>query len=626
MRSRRSVVLVLAAGAVVAATTAACSSILGLEPPPTGTDGGSPPLDATTGDAPGVEASPNDAPGPEADGGAPDAPSDAPVCMAIDAGGDGSTVYYPFTNAVIDDAGTHPWQYFEPNSVNPLAHNFQGGVYDGRYVYFAPNTNGTVTRYDTHGSFVTGSSWSTFDTTTLGANAQGFGGAVFDGRYVYFVPYKVPAGGIYDGVLVRYDTQSSSFSQGGSAWSTFDMGALPTPDGGLPTVGFSSGVYDGHAVYFAPHYDGAAQLSRVVRYDPEGGVPEGGPVEAGVPESGVSDGGGDAGDAGDAGHTDGGGDAGDAGDAGHGDAGEAGAPPSFAAASQFSTFDLSTKNASAAGYIGALFDGQFVYTIPYDGNAGLTGLVARYDTDASFVAGSSWTVFDLTFINANALGFSGAAFDGRFVYLVPHGKTIAARYDTQGGSLGTKSAWSTFDIATAFPATDAAAPSFTGAGYDGRFVYFTPATSGVVVRYDTWSTFGAACAWSQHDMSQDVAGAVTYYGAIYDGQYLYLVPKGTWVARSDDEDPVAPCLCCGSSLPGYRWAFLSDPAPASFACRNAPSLRSSSLSSPSRAVRPASETPTRARPRTRRARTRPTPGAAASTRARRSRCRSATAT
>jgi hypothetical protein len=547
MRSRRTLVVAFALVAALAGAAAACSNILGLEPPPIG-DGGAPPVDATTGDAPG-----SDAPGPGVDGGTLDATGDAQVCTPLDGGGDGPTTYFPFNQTIIDDAGDHTWQFFEPDSVNPLSRNFQGGVYDGRYVYFAPSVSGTVTRYDTRASFVAGSSWTTFDTSTLNANAQGFGGAVYDGRYVYFVPSHAPSG--YVGLLVRFDTQqAASFTTGGAAWSTFDMGTLPVPDGGLATTGFSSGVFDGNAVYFAPYFNGV-HLSRVVQYSPDGGLPE-----SGVAEAGTSDGGIDAGDsglhdggsdAGDSGLHDGGSDAGDAGDSGPHDSGavEAG-PPGFASASQFSTFDLSTRNASAAGYLGALFDGQYVYMVPYNGNAGLSGLVARYDTDASFVSGASWTIFDVTEVNASSAGFAGAAFDGRFVYLVPHVKTIATRYDTQGGSFTTKTPWSTFDVSTVVPTTDAGAPSFTGAGFDGRFIYYVPASTGAVLRYDTWSTFTEACAWSTHDISQDVAGAVAYYGAVYDGQYLYLVPKGTWVARFDTKTP-------GSmpALTGYNGSF-----------------------------------------------------------------------
>jgi hypothetical protein len=520
--SPRTVLPALSAFAALCVSSAACSAILDLEPPPgedAGGDDGST-FDVTTGDAPATDAPAMDS----ASRG--DAGSDAPVCLALDAGGDGSTTYFPLKQSVIDDAGTHTWEFFEPSSVNTLARDFQGGVFDGRYVYFSPLTSGTITRYDTQGSFVAMASWSTFDTSTLGANAQAFNGAVYDGRYVYFVPFHSP--GAYDGLIVRYDT-ATPFT-GAAGWSTFDLTTLPVPDGGTALTGFAGGVFDGHAVYFAPYYDGVDRLGRAVRY---------------VPETNESDGGGSGvHDAGDAGLHDGG-------DAGSRDAG----PPPFAVASQFQTFDLTTRNSSAAGYTGALFDGQYVYTIPALNNAGVSGLVARYDTAASFVAGASWTVFDATEINAEAYDFVGAAFDGRFIYLVPHSKAIAMRYDTQAGALASKAAWSSYDLSTLTPA-DAGTPSFSGAGFDGRFVYFVPGTaggqgSGGIVRYDTWSTFAAPCAWSFYDISESVAAATSYYGAVFDGQYLYLVPKGTWVARFDTKSPASM-----PSLPAYNGSFF----------------------------------------------------------------------
>ena len=53
--------------------------------------------------------------------------------------------------------------------VNSNSKGFDGGTFDGRYVYLAPNNNGAsfgqITRYDTTLSFTTTSSYATFDTT-----------------------------------------------------------------------------------------------------------------------------------------------------------------------------------------------------------------------------------------------------------------------------------------------------------------------------------------------------------------------------------------------------------------------------------------------------------------------------
>jgi hypothetical protein len=81
------------------------------------------------------------------------------------------------------------------------------------------------------------------------------------------------------------------------------------------------------------------------------------------------------------------------------------------------TFDTTSVNANAKGFLGGSFDGRYISLVPgaYD------GVVARYDTRATFTAAASWTTFGITSVNANATGFYGAAFDGRYLYFVPNG-------------------------------------------------------------------------------------------------------------------------------------------------------------------------------------------------------------
>ena len=53
-----------------------------------------------------------------------------------------------------------------------------------------------------------------------------------------------------------------------------------------------------------------------------------------------------------------------------------------------------------------------------------SGLVTRLDTAATggFKRAASWSTFDVATIGgARAGAFSGALFDGRYVYFVPHG-------------------------------------------------------------------------------------------------------------------------------------------------------------------------------------------------------------
>ena len=61
-------------------------------------------------------------------------------------------------------------------SVNGGARGFQGGTFDGRYVYLVPSYNGgydgLVARYDTMGTFASGAAWSVFDVSSLKGIAQ----------------------------------------------------------------------------------------------------------------------------------------------------------------------------------------------------------------------------------------------------------------------------------------------------------------------------------------------------------------------------------------------------------------------------------------------------------------------
>jgi hypothetical protein len=85
-----------------------------------------------------------------------------------------------------------------------------GGVFDGRYVYFAPGSprdgSTTLVRYDTTGEFGIASSWASVDMTPfIPAPAAGatYRGLAFDGHYLYFVPRVGLA-------VLRYETDATA--------------------------------------------------------------------------------------------------------------------------------------------------------------------------------------------------------------------------------------------------------------------------------------------------------------------------------------------------------------------------------------------------------------------------------
>ena len=248
-------------------------------------------------------------------------------------------------------------------------------------------------------------------------------------------------------------------------WAAFDVTTL------FPGAkGFAGAVFDGRYLYLMPNNNGAAD-GVAARFDTQGG---------------------------------------------------------FGASGSWETFDIATISSSAKGYVGGAFDGRYVYYVPYN-NGTYHGLIARFDTHGSFGSPSAWATFDISTVNAGAKGYIGATFDGRYIYLSPHyngtgyhGKT--ARYDTQG-DFTMASSWQVFDMATA----NAGAMGFLGTAFDGRYVYYAPyynntAYHGLVARFDTKAAggFTAAASWSFFNVASVNANAVGFYAIAFDGKYLYL--------------------------------------------------------------------------------------------------------
>jgi len=310
------------------------------------------------------------------------------------------------------------WQTFDLATIAPNS-AFLGAAYDGRYLYVVGDA--AILRHDAQSAsgFADPSGWAQFDvTTSLGPALGGFVGAVFDGRWMYFVPGS-DNGGYLD--VVRYDT-SSPFEDAGS-WSAFNVA------NGYSAHGFAGGAFDGRYVYFAPSRDAMQVDGDVVRYD---------------------------------------------------------TTADFSTQSSWQEFDLTTVDPGAKGFFGAAFDGRRLYLVPFsDGilNGTEDGIVAAYDTTAPFSSASAWATFDVSMAMSGAQGFLGATFDGRYVYLVPsewNGGTVV-RFDTMG-PLTSSASWQGYDCTAT-----CGVHGYLDAVFDGRYVYFAPNTDAVVRRFDARS-------------------------------------------------------------------------------------------------------------------------------------------
>ncbi|MEM8748396.1 MAG: integrin alpha, partial [Actinomycetota bacterium] len=158
-------------------------------------------------------------------------------------GAHGEVLRYDTTGSFASSAN---WEAFDPgaNAVGTDPDGYRGATFDGRYIYFAPNNNGSaahgeVLRYDTTADFTTPASWSTFDPSSngVGTNARGYIGATFDGRYVYFSPYA--AAGAPHGEVLRYDTTADFTTP--ASWGAYDPGANGV---GTDPDGYTDVVFD----------------------------------------------------------------------------------------------------------------------------------------------------------------------------------------------------------------------------------------------------------------------------------------------------------------------------------------------------------------------------------------------
>ncbi len=363
------------------------------------------------------------------------------------------------------DFAAHPNKFatYDAGHVGGLpTQGFFGAIFDGRFVYFAPQCNddgrhGHALRYDTHQAFDDPRAWQAYDaSSTDGLTTTGYYGAVFDGRYVYYVP-RFDGETLHSRVL-RLDT-AGEFTDEGS-WSAHDAGQ---------PISCQGAAFDGHFAYFAPGmhqedgssgcvlrldteadfrdesswvwhdasttdgldcrcYDGAVYDGRHVFFAPL----TGGPVLRYDPGDDFQD------------------------------------------DRAWEAFDTSLLPGFGA-CVGAVFDGQFVYFVPY-----AHGTVVRYDTALSFVDADSWTA--CTPGNVDGLeccGYDGASFDGRWVTFIPfwdgesttdgfHARLL--RYDTTRPFTGTES-WQATDGKALAPPNPG---GFNGGAFDGRFLYMAP--------------------------------------------------------------------------------------------------------------------------------------------------------
>jgi hypothetical protein len=211
-------------------------------------------------------------------------------------------------------------------------------------------------------------------------------------------------------------------------------------------------------------------------------------------------------------------------------------------------FDMTKLQPSIKGYSGVVSDGQYFYFIPLN-NGGFFGTVARYDASQVFDNSSSWHTFDTTQVDESSRGFVDGLFDGRFLYLVPfcndkhHGQVT--RYDTRKPFEHIDS-WSIFDSTRLDPNSR----GFVSGCFDGRYIYLSPyqldhsTQHGQVTRYDTRGEFSNTKAWQVFDTAKIHKDSRGFHSAVSDEKYVYFIPY-----LRDGGEHSSILICYDRSLP-----------------------------------------------------------------------------
>jgi hypothetical protein len=235
----------------------------------------------------------------------------------------------------------------------------------------------------------------------------------------------------------------------------------------------------------------------------------------------------------------------------------------FTEPASWSQFDPNVVAPDLHGMHGMVFDGRFVYGVPFngrlpDGGAPAGPAVARFDTQAAFADPLAWTVH--RFSPAQDL-FHGGAFDGRFVWLVPHYGGSIVRYDTQA-PFDSDASWQALSVTTLIGTR-----GLNGVVFDGRYLHFAPAfevtgaegspAHALMLRCDTRGAFDVS-ACDVFDLAKARAGAQGYAGGTFDGRFVWFAPHSSaaWEAGPRGQGLVARYDTLGAHDAPGSWSFF----------------------------------------------------------------------
>jgi len=197
----------------------------------------------------------------------------------------------------------------------------------------------------------------------------------------------------------------------------------------------------------------------------------------------------------------------------------------------WSEVDITQWNKHAKGFVDVLFDGNYMYFIPFH-NEAHHGVVARYEVGKDFFDSLSWSFVDLeNLLHPKAKGFVSGSFDGRYIHLsayqeswTQHNGTMV-RYDTHAPFEQVKS-WQYFNTESLWPRSR----GFHGAISTKKYTYFIPYVRenrdyhGLLLRHRNGTDFGDPTNWSSIDLTQIHPLAKGFVGGVFDQHHIYLSP------------------------------------------------------------------------------------------------------
>ncbi len=313
--------------------------------------------------------------------------------------------------------------------------------------------------------------------------AIGYSDVISDGQYIYFCPFDK---GEENGIVLRYNTIKPFKDP--EAWATYDAGNTD----GLNTKSYFGLVFDGRFIYFVPssYRDPPYAHCRVLRYDTR-------------------------------------------------------AP--FNLASAWAAYNAeNTDGLVCRGYRGAVFDGRFVYFIPYmnDDFGGFHGVFLRYDIRAPFKDPSSWSAYNAESIGGGSnKGYWGGVKDGNFIYFSPYNRIAdngrVLRYNCTM-LFKDEDSWDAIDLKLINPnCVNLGSPAA-----DGHYIYFPPGQwiwmetfALCIARYNKDLPFGDPSAWEILDLQDLEPYPQAHACAFFYGKYVLFGPYTNDLLAYDMEKP-----------------------------------------------------------------------------------------